>query len=146
MAHTARHIPVRLGVCTAREPDLILRADLLGPLAARIVILVRLHRAYKCILRIDGGGSDRGDGPCDGGGRGFRRGAGRAPGLLPGGYGVTLPVCGYYDIPVEVSSVDLRASILESAQGLAGRVAVDVVFPNLNDATRRGNPAQESRA
>ena len=100
----------------------------------------------KASCEARGGGGDRRGGPCDSGGRGFRRGAGRGPGLLPGGDGIGLPVSGYYDIPVGIRPVDLRAGILQSAQGLAGRVAVVVARADLNNAAGRLNPAQESRA
>ncbi|MEI6105026.1 MAG: hypothetical protein WCP70_13900 [Methanothrix sp.] len=84
--------------------------------------------------------------PCDSRGRALWRGAGRAPGLLPGGDGIALTVCSYNDIPVEVRPVDLRVGILESAQRRLGRVAVGICRPDFNDATGWHNPAQERRA
>ena len=50
------------------------------------------------------------------------------------------------DVPVGISPVDLRAGILQGAQGLAGRVAVVVARAYLNNAAGRLNPAQESWA
>lgn len=66
--------------------------------------------------------------------------------MLPGSYSVSLPVSGYYDVAVGIRPVDLRAGILQGAQGLLCRVAVVVARPDFNDATGRHNPAQEGWA
>jgi len=119
MAHFAGHIPVRPGVCAATETYLITRLYLFSPLAARIMILIRLRGADESLLRSRGDGGDRRSGHCDGGDRSLRRGAGRVPGLLLRGDGIALPVGGHYDVTAGIRSVDLRAGALQGAQGLS---------------------------
>ena len=61
-------------------------------------------------------------------------------------YRIAGSVSGYYDIPVGIRSVDLRAYALQGVQGLLGWMAVVVARAYLYDADSGLNFGQEGRS